>query len=293
MSTNLIPGRQNLSVTVFVPSKCENNCTFCTSKLDYDAYECNIDKVLKKIRKLSKTGFVKECVDSFVLTGGEPFADLDVLEQILDAIPKEKRVYVNTTFPTNTYSENELALFVNTHRIDGVNISRHCETFEQDTKMFSKNIAKDGIVRMLNVPVKINALLKDGSKVETYLKRWESYNNVSISFRADYREVTRETLRLLSDPILDKMYEIGGAQYLRHGGCDVCFDVVFLYNNHMFFSYHRGLESSSVPFGSNLLVNDVIVFQDGVIAYDWDRTKRLKAKNGLLFKKEENVIIGK
>lgn len=293
MNTNLIPGRQNLSVTVFVPSKCENNCTFCTSKPDYDAYECNVEKVLKKIKKLSRTDFVKQCVESFVLTGGEPFADLDVLEQILDVIPKNKRVYVNTTLPTNTCSEGDLALFVNTHRIDGVNISRHCETFEGDTKMFSKNIAKDGIVRMFNVPVKINALLKDGSKIDTYLKRWEPYENVSISFRADYRQVTRETLRLLSDPVLDKMYKTKGVEYLRHGGCDVCFDVVFSYNNRMLFSYHKGLESSSVPFGSNLLVNDVIVFQDGVIAYDWDRTKRLKAKKNVLCKKEDEDATGK
>lgn len=36
----------------------------------------------------------------FVFTGGEPFADLDALQTMLDQIPPTHRIFINTTLPT-------------------------------------------------------------------------------------------------------------------------------------------------------------------------------------------------
>ena len=286
MNTNLIAGRQNLSVTVFVPSNCTNNCSFCKNKKDYSENKCNLEKVLKKIKKLGKTDFVWKYVDSFVLTGGEPFADLSILEQIIDAVPRNKKVYINTTVPTNRYSEKEIADFIDTHRVDGINISRHSNTFDKDKKMFH-SIATDNFVSLVKVPVKINILATEDTNILDCIERWSKYKNTRISFRADYRTVTISNLRLLSDDFLDKIYQIPDVQYIGHGGCDVCFDVSFQYKHDFIFSYHKGLEHSSVHFGNNLLVNDLIIFQDGKVAYDWDREKRLQVKHGQILLKDD------
>ena len=45
-------------------------------------------------------GITPRC--DFVFTGGEPLADLDALQQMLDAIPATHKIYINTTFPVQT-----------------------------------------------------------------------------------------------------------------------------------------------------------------------------------------------
>ncbi len=267
----IIPGRSNLSVTVFIPSDCSNNCKFCTSKQSYHERVSNLDSVLSSIKRFLKEDPLASHVQSFVITGGEPFADLTILSKIIKAIPHRYKIYVNTTLPTNRYDEKTLAKYINTHRIDGLNISRHCDTFEQDTLMFSKNIASDIFVEMVNCPVKINSVVSKDTNFAARLKRWKNYSNVHVSFRADYRKVTRESLKDLSDPVIGAILEINKVKHVSHGGCDVCFDVSFRRKN-QYFSYHKGLEHSSVPMGNNgeyLIVNDIIIKQDGEISYDW------------------------
>lgn len=266
-----IPGRGNLSVTVFIPSDCSNNCRFCTSKQSYHERVSNLDSVLSSIRRFLKEDPLAEHVQSFVITGGEPFADLTILSKIIKAVPHRYKIYVNTTLPTNRYDEKTLARYINTHRIDGLNISRHCDTFEQDTLMFSKNIASDIFVEMVNCPVKINSVVNEDTNFAARLKRWKNYSNVYVSFRADYRKVTRESLKDLSDPVIGAILEINKVKHVSHGGCDVCFDVSFRRKN-QYFSYHKGLKHSSVPMGNNgeyLIVNDIIIKQDGETSYDW------------------------
>ena len=282
---NLHRGRGNLSATIFVPSDCTNNCKFCTSKESYKERQPNIEKVLKSIRKLNKVGWV----ESFVLTGGEPFADLDILSIILSEISPSKKVYVNTTLPTNKYSENELANFINNSRIDGVNISRHATTYEKDQAFFSKNIASDSIVEKIERPIKINHLATNGENVKKVVDRWSKYSNVIVSLRADYRKVTKASLKDLTDDLTNEILNIPGVTYVSHGGCDVCFDIVFCYDGRFYFSLHRGMEYSSILFGNELIINDIIVSQDGDIYYDWDmNTSKLKVKKGILKIKKEN-----
>ena len=105
-----------------------------------------------------------------------------------------------------------------------------------------------------------------------------------VSFRADYRQVTRASLKNLQDSITTSILGTPGVEYLSHGGCDACFDVNFCRNGGQYFSYHRGMEKSSILFGRELVINDVLVSQDGKLYYDWDMEEsKLKAKNGILF----------
>lgn len=279
---NIIIGRGNLSVTIFIPVDCDNNCNFCTSKQDYCTSKYNLDKIIKNIKKLKGNKDIK----SYVITGGEPFADLKILNKILKAIEKDKPVYVNTTLPTNRYTERELVGFINKSRISGINLSRHTTSIETDKRMYSDYIAEDRILTKIKCPIKINCLINNNTDVKAVLKRWYKYKNVYVAFRADYRIITKETLRTLDDEIVLKILNIPNVTHVYHGGCDVCFDITFNYNNIFTFSYHRGLEHSSVPFGDYVVINDIIIWIDGKCYYDWDRTDntRLKIKGGNLYR---------
>ena len=279
---NIHLGRNNLSATIFVPSDCTNNCKFCTSKESYHKRKPNLEKVLKKIKKLNKIDWIH----SFVLTGGEPFADLDILQKILDTISSKKQVYVNTTLPTNRYTENELANFINGSRIDCINLSRHCDTSEKDKMFFSEYIAQDHIVSKLKKPVKVNSIIKKDTNIKKVLDRWCKYSNVFVSFRADYRDITKASLKDLQDDITLAILNTNKVKYLSHGGCDVCFDVNFCYKDTFYFSYHRGMEHSSILFGDELIINDVLVSQDGKLYYDWNQNKDVK----LHIKKKQFIV---
>ena len=72
------------TVTVFVPYDCQNNCPFCINKKEYaDCSGFSLEKILASIQVMD--GITPRC--DFVFTGGEPLADLNALQQMLDAIP--------------------------------------------------------------------------------------------------------------------------------------------------------------------------------------------------------------
>jgi organic radical activating enzyme len=273
---NIHLGRDNLSATIFVPTNCSNNCKFCTSKENYHLRQPNLEKVLKAIRKLNKIDWI----DSFVLTGGEPFADLNVLSILLNEISLKKKVYINTTLPTNKYTEKEIISYINSSKINGINISRHCVSFEKDQMFFTKDIMRDKSIGKIKRPVKINFLVNDKSNIKQVLDRWFKYDNVFVSFRADYRKVTKASLKDLQDDLVTSILTDPDIVYLTHGGCDVCFDITFCYKNQFYFSLHRGMEHSSIQFANELIINDIIVSQDGYIYYDWDmQLSRIKVKS--------------
>ena len=49
-----IPGREDLSVTVFIPTDCTNNCRFCTSKASYSEKKPDLKKVIYSIKDFCK-----------------------------------------------------------------------------------------------------------------------------------------------------------------------------------------------------------------------------------------------
>ena len=84
------------TVTVFVPYDCQNNCPFCINKKEYaDCSGFSLEKILASIRVMD--GITPRC--DFVFTGGEPLADLNALQQMLDAIPATPRSISTPPFP--------------------------------------------------------------------------------------------------------------------------------------------------------------------------------------------------
>ena len=64
------------TVTILVPWDCGNNCPFCVNKKDYLHMEnFSLDKILESVKTMDE--ITPEC--DFVISGGEPFSDLNGL----------------------------------------------------------------------------------------------------------------------------------------------------------------------------------------------------------------------
>lgn len=255
-------GRDNLAVTVFVPYDCNNNCHFCTSKSMYRNCTTDKTKILNIIKNLNKVD-IKE----FVITGGEPFSDLDFLQEMIDNINIDKDIYINTTLPI-IYPTKEILSFIKYNKkIKGLNISRHSNLFIEDIKIFNSAIFNDDLISMIEKPVKINCVIQNNLSIPQLLERWNKVENCRLSLRRDYTKINNSNLKTLKDDVINTLTRY--CTYIDHSGCDVCFDVRFSYDK-LNVSYHRGLELSSIQIGNTIIINDIIVKPNGEIYYDWD-----------------------
>ena len=111
--------------TVFVPHDFAYLCPFCIYNKDYaDCSGFSLEAILRSIRIMDS--ITPAC--DFVFTGGEPLADLNALQQMLDAIPATHKIYINTTFPVQPHCPAEKMLAFtekNKDKITCMNISRH------------------------------------------------------------------------------------------------------------------------------------------------------------------------
>ena len=274
-----IVGRNNLAATIFVPYDCQNHCKFCTSKEDYkNSSNFSLPNILESIKQV---GCIRQIRD-FVITGGEPFADLHQLQQILDTCAKfNKYIYINTTLPARNADEATAIInFIlkNEAIISGINISRHM--------MLKTNLEVDGIIELVHhitkIPLRINSVLLDVKAEEKaiiqFINKYAKIVN-SINFRGDYTKVkTQDDLRTLEHPVLDILFNTDTIHYLASGGCLVCNNNDFrtYYKEEhrwVYISLHRGYEHSLVVKGNNYILNDIIIKQDGSILMDWDGQK--------------------
>ena len=256
-------GRNNLAATIYVPYDCDNNCPFCTSKIEYRQHFPNVGRIVQALKSLVDNPLIQD----IVFTGGEPLANMTILKMLVDITRnKGKNVFINTTFPKD--SHNFLFYLLEEGNVSGINISRHESSYEQDSKLFY-NIAPDWLISKISVPVKINAVVTNVdsfiTKLPAMINRWNK-PNIRLCIRHDFRTTTFTNLHTLTDdPILN--YLIQNYSFESHTFCDVCDTVNFEEG----ISYHRGMEHSSIKMGDTVIVNDIIVFPDGFIAYDWDR----------------------
>lgn len=143
-------GRGNLACTIFVPFDCNNNCPFCTSKIMYKELGDNVslEKILWLISLLNDNPNIKE----YVITGGEPFANLEMLDKIIDCM--EKPIYINTTLPrVSDKGIIDIINYINTKdKISGVNISRHIG-------FNFKGVASIDEIKCITKPIRINTVI--------------------------------------------------------------------------------------------------------------------------------------
>lgn len=262
-------GRNNLAVTLFVPWDCGNNCPFCTTKQEYkDNANFSLSKQINTLYQIWGVDDVKD----IVITGGEPLADFYGLTNLLTAITsmsmlKPKNVYINTSMYDFFSIEkiNSCLEFFTQFKdvIKGVNVSEH----------ISLNLAKGtgwvlDVLHQCNIPVKLNCVLTGDEKYSDlfeFVYKWQKQVN-TISFRRDYRTVKTEDDLRGEDSTLLTLKDIFGDY--TSGGCEVCNDDVFKNGK---VHYHRGKESTLIEKKNSLIVNDIIIKQDGSLYLDWDK----------------------
>lgn len=254
-------GRYNLACTIFIPVKCGNKCPFCNTNPMYENFELKeeyIDKILESIDIANKSDVIHE----FVITGGEPLFNLDILKRIVGRI--EKTVYINTSLP-NIPNIDECIEYINSEdKIKGINISRHiCTT--HNVKVCDKE--KFASIKKY---IRINCIIKEEyldneQLLFDYIKEYSTPYTM-INFRADYRYVTTDTLKNR-----DKIDEwlLTNYHYEYSANCLVCNSEFFSDNINTVICYHRGLESSQVTYGDNSYINDVLIDMYGNIYSDW------------------------
>ena len=258
------------TVTVFVPYDCRNNCPFCVNKQEYaNCTGFSVDKIIESIRVVDS--ITPEC--DVVFTGGEPFANLDSLQRMLDAVPKTHKVYINTTFPVQPgCSAEEMLAFTekNKDKITCINVSRHVDPYVEESP--------DEIVGQIATPKRINCVLyRDypSDKLKDFAERWRRYN-IPIQFRYDYTETTPENLyEEENDPILQDLKR--QFTYMGLDGCRMRNGFHFLYKDlHM--TYHKTLPYSTIVETDENgvtydILYDILIKQTGELHSDWTGVK--------------------
>ena len=254
------------TVTIFVPYDCKNHCPFCINKGEYaDLTGFSAEKICRSIRRMD--AITPRC--DFVFTGGEPLADLDALQMMLDEIPNTHKVYINTTLPVSEHqSEEDILAFAerNKDKITCINVSRHMQKYVVESN--------DGLLARLPVPFRVNCVLYKNypaDKLTEYVERWRKYN-IPIQFRYDYTETTPENLY---EEEHDKILQDLKKQFTYRGldGCRMRNGFHFEYKGlHM--TYHKTLPYSTiVETGEDGvtydILYDILIKQNGDLHSDW------------------------
>lgn len=256
------------TVTVFVPYDCKNNCPFCVNKEEYsDMSSFSLEKICDSIRLMDN--ITPEC--DFVFTGGEPFADIESLQKMIDCIPKTHRLFINTTLPVSELQPEEAVLAFaekNKDKITCINISRHMQHFVAESN--------DGLLAKLPVPFRVNCVLykhypKEG--LVPYIERFLKIPGANIQFRFDYTATTPDNLYDQdSDEILQDLKKI--AEYTGLDGCRMRCGFHFDYKG-MELVYHKTLPYSTIKETDPEdgitydILYDILIKQNGDIHQDW------------------------
>ena len=256
------------TVTVFVPYDCHNHCPFCVNKSEYaDMEGFSAERICESIRVMDN--ITPAC--DFVFTGGEPLANLETLQQMLDCIPTTHNVYINTTLPVfEGQSEEDIVDFTrrNRDKITCINVSRHMQKYVEESN--------DELLPRLAVPVRINCVLyKNYPKKDLvpYIERFLD-KPVAIQFRFDYTATTPENLYdEESDMILRDLHEV--ATFTGLDGCRMRCGFHFDYKG-MELTYHKTLPYSTIveeaDGKTHDILYDILIKQTGDIHSDWDGT---------------------
>lgn len=287
MKPTFVSGRNNLAVTIMVPFDCPNNCPFCESKKEYAKNRPSLDGVVNAVKHIFRDNNTLD-IPEVVITGGEPMANILALRKIINAIPSDKDIYINTTCVRRNFDEF-VALVNSDPQIKGVNISRHSATYEEDCKTLH-GIVPDEWLSKFEKPVRINCVIKDRkhSFFRGVISRWER-TGVELSFREDFNTMTEEELH---NPYSHSLpYVATVKEYLGHTQCKVCDTTTFRSVRGMVIRYHKGIKNTLVPLGDDKYeINDIVVRQDGQVFADWDFTNKTLLPTMLLHDSTKEIM---
>ena len=287
MKPTFITGRDNLALTIMVPFDCPNNCPFCESKKEYSTHRPSLDNVINSIKKFFRDNNTLKVLE-VVITGGEPMANILALRKIINVIPSDKDIYINTTCVRHNFDEF-VALVNSDPQIKGVNVSRHSTTYEEDCKTLH-GIVPDEWLSKFEKSVRINCVIKDRkhSFFRGVISRWER-KGVELSFREDFNTMTAEELH---NPYSHSLpYVATVKEYLGHTQCKVCDTTTFRSVRGMVIRYHKGIKNTLVYLGNDKWeINDIVIRQDGEVFADWDFSNKTLLPTMLLHDDTKEIM---
>lgn len=260
--------------TVFVPYDCNNNCPFCVNKKEYaDTSSFSLKKIISSIKLINE--ITPKC--DFVFTGGEPLANLDSLQMMLDVVPRTHNIYINTTFPVQSNISGEQVLnFIDTNKdkITCINISRHIQPYIEESP--------DELISRIPTRKRINCVLYKNynrdNKLYDFANRFGRLQ-IPIQFRYDYTETTIQNLyEIDNDPILQDLMK--HFTYIGLDGCRMRNGFHFKYyineiNKWQRMTYHKTLPYSTITEKDEKdgitydILYDILIKQNGDFHSDW------------------------
>lgn len=288
MSHNYKTREGGATVTIFVPYDCENHCPFCINKQEYaDCSGFNLDKICEKIKLMDS--ITPKC--DFVFTGGEPMANLESLQKMIDCIPATHRIFINTTFPVfKKYTQDDLIDFAerNKAKISGFNISRHMVKYVEESP--------DELLARIPTVKRVNCVLfkkYPSEKLTEFADRFEKYG-IPIQFRYDYTETTPENLyEEEKDPILCDLRS--KFQYIGLDGSRMRNRFHFKYKS-IYMAYHKTLPYSTIPEKGDdgkdyEVLYDILIKQNGDLHSDWTGVLLdVDSYRNVTFEKNDNIV---
>ena len=260
----LVTNPNGATVTVFAPYDCKNNCPFCVNKKEYkDNPVFDIDKVEDSMMVMNVVS--PNC--DFVITGGEPLADLNLFDRIVSLVRKmnaagaHHKLFVNTTLPVKIEDIFQLNLYADV--ITGFNISRHIGKYTHENGR--------GLIDLLKIPVRINCVLYNAKDVDGIWDFIDEYDGYAIQFRENYLGIYPYNV-YSSSKIFDALYEkfaekIEGFTTYHYQRDTFRWSVELVPNIY----FHRTACFSTVwTKDGHQMVNDVIIDPRGEILSDWN-----------------------
>ena len=286
-------GRRERPVTVFVPWDCGHHCPFCTTKAEYEARYpvAKLDYFFKRQKESLRRLLEYDFVDDVVLTGGEPLADIERLDELIGIARSRgeqyRNVYINTSLNLDEEQEDRAYRFLvqeaHRSRVSGISVSLpYADVSMMNARgyaLLERFMRECGGQTSYNW-LRINSVVKGNESAEQIrrfvkdLLRLENGKGCgiwSINLRKDYTECTQANLNDCLDPTMQTLMGMVDMPYKGGGGCLVCRNDVFWPNDDAIhrLTYHRGTESTSLRYGDLMVINDIVIKQDGEIRYDW------------------------
>lgn len=275
--------RDDLTCTIMAPTPCKNDCSFCTQRKIYNRkFELNdIANIIESVEKLSEVVKIK----NFVISGGEPFADMSVANLLLRQvrnITSGRDLYVNSNFPAKNLKQS--IDLVNRYT-NGFSISSHIiddgYTNIDTVNKINEAIIDSSLSCRVNSVIGIKELTTDD--IEDFINSHLGNNITHVNFRADYFKYPADKIHSTNDRFLVGLKDLVHGMYDKTSmvgcvvnECAVCRTDTFVVADRgnpfeeIHISYHRSNANSTVLIGDTALISDIIVMPDGRITLDWD-----------------------
>lgn len=270
--------RKGSTVTIFAPYDCNNGCPFCINKAEYTNVKYNINRTIESMWEMHEV--TPNC--DFVFTGGEPLADLNILNTLLIEILKmncgetHHNVFINTTLPFDEKKYKDFTVVINflnswKEIITGLNISRHLKKYVKESD--------DEYLNYLDLPVRINCVLYETDWTEeqviNHINRFKNYKCVNgFQFRDNYVLVNKDNLYNKNDNVNLKklMKALKGHCFDKPIYHEESFRWDVVLTNHPLIKFHRTLPYSKIinKKKGTIEMNDIIINQEGYLYDDWN-----------------------